>query len=222
MKITKSRLKQIIKEELADALTEQERGSDASINKTMVVNQARDRLRKKIQTLPGLGGRADLPFQLQEAIASELFRLSGGDSKKCLSMADTVGDMIVDLSKPEIKDGKLDKRILMIFAKKALDYLKGMPASKVSKKKRPRHMQVQPGPAANDNVRRTTSVVQGTLRNVRIKMRKEGNYYIATATNEDGVSAEGAARFRGSINLARSAAAADARANLLKKLQGTK
>ena len=151
-------------------------------------------------------------------------------------MADTVGDMIVDLSKPEIKDGKLDKRILMIFAKKALDYLKGMPASKVSKKKRPRHMQVQPGPAANDNVKprvqpgpaandnvkRTTSVVQGTLRNVRIKMRKEGNYYIATATNEDGVSAEGAARFRGSINLARSAAAADARANLLKKLQGTK
>ena len=123
---------------------------------------------------------------------------------------------------PDMDDafGEMDRQI----AKSEEEDRRRAAARAAARKAAPKRQQASPpvsdSPAPRSREKVRTSVTKGTLRNARISnYRREGKFIIATATNEDGVSAEGKGRYRGSLSLARSSAAAAARANLLRKLQ---
>ncbi len=75
----------------------------------------------------------------------------------------------------------------------------------------------QPKPKAKPKGKVTRTTTQATLRNVGIKFRKEGNFIVATATGPEGKKAEGRAKLRGSMMMARQRAAMLARNEYAKR-----
>lgn len=213
MKITKSQLKQIIQEELSSVMLEDE-------NKQQLVNQAEDRIRSKIRTLPGVGGRGDIAPLYSSPLAREIYRVAGGDRGNVLKLADLLGNNIVKLSREDIdEDGSLDGRIVNEFVKNFTNMLKKRPDGSWPKKAG------GPKPGGDTETRKERpkpGVAQGELKkgDVTMKLRREGGYIIVTATHKSGVEAEGKIKLRGNLNAAREAAMARARDAIVRKLQG--
>ena len=212
MKITKSQLKQIIKEELSSVVLEE--------NKQQLINQAEDEIRAKIRTLPGVGGRGDIAPLYSSPLAREIYRVAGGDRGNVLKLADLVGDNIVKMSQEDIdEDGNLDARIVNEHVKNWTNMLKGRPDGSWPKKAG------EPKPGGDTETRKERpkpGVVQGELKkgDYTMKLRQEGGYIIVTATHKSGVAAEGKQKLRGNRGAAKEAARSKAVNALVRKLQG--
>lgn len=124
MKITKRQLKQLIKEELARAIVEQDGtpGDQASINKAAAIAKIVPKLDAKLRP-------AILDHKTQELLAGEIYRISGGDAQKSDHYINVVASNVKKTAGDQIKDS----RAVKVVAEQLLEKLKAMPAAKSAK-----------------------------------------------------------------------------------------
>ena len=162
MKITKARLKQIIKEELALAALEENStpGDQASIDKAAAIASIVPELDKQLRP-------ASLDNIVLDLLADEIYRISGGDKKKSDHYIKVIAGNIKKTAGNQIND----PRAVKVVAKELLEKLKTMPASK---------------PAAGDTEKPEHSAHHQKMKKDAAK-RREGEITVTPVRGKSGV-----------------------------------
>ena len=201
----KSKLIQIIKEEIENVLLEES-------TPKITPEQALEMLVKAIGPLKDSNNK---PLNVGQLLTMDGLHKAVSKASAIYPL-DTLKRIIVSQMKDAEKEGITGKVASdlanELFSRVRNQQAKAQQQAKASKAK-------EPQPQGQKTVKK--SVSQGTLTMTKPKFRVENNVMIATITDpQSGKSAEGRAKIRGNVNMAQTAATAQARAKLQRMVSG--